>query len=213
MKDGPGRLERFELPEVLLKYHGLRVKPSRDGTILMHGSLAFTGVSPDHPDVTDSYEVNISIPKKYPDELPIVHETGGRIPIDFHKLDSNALCLGSPIRLRMIVQRKPSLLNFLDRVVIPYLYGHSSYEQGRGMPFGELRHGTPGVIDDLVEMLGSPNPDIAAKYLHVIRKKKRVANKFPCPCGSGLRLGRCHNRRVNQLRLAIAGRSQRRRTD
>jgi hypothetical protein len=31
-------------------------------------------------------------------------------------------------------------------------------------------------------------------------KKKRIANKLPCPCGSGRRLGRCHNLKVNGLR-------------
>src|SRR6202045_4033741 len=35
---------------------GLRVKPNRDGTIILSGSLDFTGVSQDQSDLTDSYE-------------------------------------------------------------------------------------------------------------------------------------------------------------
>jgi hypothetical protein len=209
LKNGKSKLERFELSKLLLKYYGLRVKPNRDGTIILSGSLDFTGVSQDLPDLTDSYEVRISIPKGYPDELPTVHETGRRIPPDFHKLDGDALCLGAPIRIWMLIQRNPSLLNFLERVIIPYLYGHSSHERGRGMPFGELRHGTPGLIDDLAEMLGSPDPDMTRQYLEAIQRKKRVANKLSCPCGSGVRLGRCHNRRVNRLRSAVAWYSRR----
>jgi hypothetical protein len=211
VKDGSRRLRGFELSELLLKYPGLRVKPTRDGTMLLHGSLDFTAVSSGHPDITDTYEITILVPKGYPEELPIVNETAGRIPPDFHKLADDALCLGAPLRLRMLVHREPSLLNFIERVVIPYLYGRSSHERGQGMPFGELSHGTPGLIDDLAEMLGSSDTEVTGKYLQAIRKKKRVANKFPCPCGSGLRLGRCHNRRVNGLRLAIAGYSLRRR--
>ena len=36
--------------------------------------------------------------------------------------------------------------------------------------------------------------------LQLVTVKKRVANKRPSPCGSGLRLGRCHHRYVNHLR-------------
>jgi hypothetical protein len=103
----------------------------------------------------------------------------------------------------LLIQRHPSLLDFLERVIIPYLYGHSLHELGLGMPFGELRHGDPGLLDDLAEMLGLSDPDNARRWLDATRKKKRVANKLVCPCGSNVRLGRCHNRRVNSLRSAL----------
>jgi hypothetical protein len=37
-------------------------------------------------------------------------------------------------------------------------------------------------------------------FVNLVAMKKRIANKKLCACGSGLRLGRCHNRRVNWLR-------------
>lgn len=36
--------------------------------------------------------------------------------------------------------------------------------------------------------------------------KKRIANRFPCPCGGGPRPGRCHNRVVNDLRQMLGRR-------
>ena len=43
----------------------------------------------------------------------------------------------------------------------------------------------------------------AIPYCMLAAMKRRLANKRPCPCGSGRRLGRCHNRRVNTLRNQV----------
>lgn len=201
--DEQQRLTLLEVPQILLRYPFLRIVPSREGTLFLSGTLTFTAESLGQRRVTDSYEIAISVPDDYPQRLPRVHETAGRIASTFHKLDGNALCLGSPIRLLLLIQRQPSLLGFLERVIIPYLYGHSLHELGLGMPFGELRHGDPGLLDDLAEMFGLSNPDSARRWLDAARKKKRVANKLACPCSSHVRLGRCHNRRVNSLRSAL----------
>jgi hypothetical protein len=196
-------LKQLAISEVLTRFESLRLVPSRDGGIVLRGMIDFTASAKDCTTVTDSYEISLRVPDAYPSELPVAHETGGRIPRDFHKLEGNALCLGSPFRLWLSTKQNPSLLNFIERVVVPYLYAYSLHEAGEAMPFGELRHGMPGLVDDLGEMLGASDSKTAAAYLQAIMRKKRVANKRSCPCNSGMRLGRCHNRRVNALRLAF----------
>ncbi len=160
--------------------------PSTDGGVLLGGVIDFAASADGCRPVTDSYEISIRVPGAYPSELPIVHETGGRIPRDFHKLQGNALCLGSPFRLWLLSKKNLSLLNFIERMVVPYLYGFSLHEAGEALPFGELRHGTPGLVDDLGEMLGTSDSKSAAAYLQAVRRKKRIANKRLCPCGSGV---------------------------
>jgi len=200
---GDSLLKQIAISEVLNRFESLRLVPSKDGGILLRGGIDFTASASGCTTVTDSYQISLRIPDAYPSELPVVHETGGRIPTDFHKLERNALCLGSPFRLWLLTKQNPSLLNFIERVVIPYLYAYSLHEVGEAMPFGELRHGLPGLVDDLGEMLGASDSKTAAAYVQAIMRKKRIANKRPCPCGSGMRLGRCHNRRVNGLRVAF----------
>ena len=126
-----------------------------------------------------------------------------RIPRDFHKLDSGHLCLGSPIRLRVILAETPSLLSFVERCVIPYLYGYSIVESGGVLPFGELSHGALGLRDDLASMLGTDDDLVLLGFVRLLAMKKREANKLPCPCGTGMRLGRCHNRKLNTLREEV----------
>jgi hypothetical protein len=123
-----------------------------------------------------------------------------RIPRDFHKLDSGHLCLGSPTRLRLIPAESSSLLSFVERCVIPYLYGYSIVESGGVLPFGELSHGAGGLRGDLASMIGMDDDLVLLGFVRLLGMKKRTANKLPCPCGSGMRLGRCHNRKINTLR-------------
>lgn len=202
MTDDP-LLEQLAIPEVLDRFENLRLVPSKDDGIVVRGVIGFTAGAHGCRTITDSYEISLRVPDAYPSELPVVHETGGRIATDFHKLEGNALCLGSPFRLWLLTKKDSSLLSFIERVVVPCLYGYSLHEAGEALPFGELRHGIPGLIDDLGEMLGASDAKAAAAYLQAVRGKKRVVNKRPCPCGSGMRLGRCHNRAVNGLRLAL----------
>ncbi len=200
---GDALLKQIAISEVLTRFESLRLMPSIDGGVVLEGVIDFTASADGCRTITDSYEISLRIPEAYPSELPVVHETGDRIPTDFHKLEGNALCLGSPFRLWLLTKQDPSLLNFIERVLVPYLYGYSLREAGEALPFGELRHGTPGLVDDLGEMLGTSDSTVAAAYLQVVRQKKRIANKRPCPCGSEVRLGRCHNRKVNALREAL----------
>jgi hypothetical protein len=54
-------------------------------------------------------------------------------------------------------------------------------------------------LQDLASLLGMEMGP-AIPYCVLATMKRRRANKRPCPCGSGRRLGRCHNRKVNILR-------------
>lgn len=197
------RLRELRISEVLARYQQLRLVPTKDGVLSLGGTISFEASALGSRTISDSYEITIRVPGKYPFELPIIYETSGRIPKNFHKLEGNALCLGAPIRLRLLTHRNPSLLNFIEGVIVPYLYGYSLFEAGEAMPFGELRHGTEGLLDDWAEMLGFADSKVGAALLQAVKQKKRIANKRDCPCGSGLRLGCCHNRKANALRIAL----------
>lgn len=68
------------------------------------------------------------------------------------------------------------------------------------MPFGDLAHGRLGIIQDYMRLLRVDTEEATMKMLYLLGVKKRIANKQPCPCKSGRRLGRCHNHLLNSLR-------------
>lgn len=193
------RFRRSEIVELLARYDGLRLLPSIGMTTRIAGTLTFSAEGRTSPFIEDSYEVSIEVPYEFPDRMGLAWETGGRIPATYHKLDNGALCLGSRVRLRLQTAGSPSVLRFVERCVIPYLYGYSHFLKTGKMPFGELEHGELGSLQDLASLLHMEMGP-AIPYCMLATVKRRRANKQPCPCGSGRRLGRCHNRKVNMLR-------------
>jgi hypothetical protein len=193
------RFRRSEIAELLARYDGLRLLPSVGMTTRVAGTLTFRAEGRTTPPIEDSYEVRIVVPHEFPERMALVWETGGRIPATYHTLDNAALCLGSRVRLRLQTAGSPSVLRFVERCVIPYLYGYSHFLKTGKMPFGELDHGELGSLQDLAGLLDM-EIGAAIPYCMLATVKRRRANKRPCPCGSGRRLGRCHNRKVNMLR-------------
>jgi hypothetical protein len=193
------RFRRSEVGVLLARYDGLRLLPSSGMTTRIAGTLTFRAEGRKSPPIEDSYDVRIEVPHEFPDRMALAWETGGTILATYHKLDNGALCLGSRIRLRLQTAGSPSVLRFVERCVIPYLYGYSHFLKTGKMPFGELDHGELGSLQDLASLLGMEMGP-AIPYCVLATVKRRRANKQPCPCGSGRRLGRCHNQKVNMLR-------------
>ena len=196
------RFHRSEIAELLTRYNGLRLLPATRMTTRIAGTLTFRAQGRTCQAIEDSYEVRIEVPLGFPERMALAWETGGRIPATYHKLENAALCLGSRVRLHLQTAGSPSVLRFVERCLIPYLYGYSHYFKTGKMPFGELAHGELGSLQDLASLLGMEMGP-AIPYCVFATMKRRRANKQPCPCGSGRRLGRCHNRKVNMLRERV----------
>ena len=198
------RYRRWGVDELLGKFSDLRIIPSRDETLKVGGELHFRVIGPEGEAMEDSYSVELRIPPSFPavtqSEAPAVRETGGRIPKTYHKLDDGSLCLAAPTELRLGLGPAATLCNFVERFVIPYLYGYSSFERGGGLPYGELEHGAEGLRQYFASLFGVSDRDVALEFVRLASLKKRVANKQLCPCGHRRRLGRCHHRLVNKLR-------------
>lgn len=200
------RYSRWGLDAVLQRYPGLQIMPSTDEDLVLVGSLAFSVRGPDSRTLEDNYDVEIRILQAFPESIPTVKELGGRIPKDFHQFTDGTLCLGAETELRIQLVSVPTLLNFLERVVIPYFYGYSYFQKFGLMPFGELAHGNEGVLDYFTSLFRVTSHKAAREFVRLASLHRRVANKHPCPCRSDSRLGRCHHRRVNMLR-ALLGRT------
>lgn len=200
------RYGRWRLEELLLRHPGLRIVPTGDDGVVLAGDLTFRLQGPAHDPIEDTYEVKIRVPSDFPAEVPMVRETAGRIPEGFHKLEGNFLCLAAPTELRLRLNRSPTLPAFVEELVIPYLFGYSYFAKHGVMPHGELDHGSRGLLQHLAELFGTATILGVERFLLLASMRRRAANKRPCPCGSGRRLGRCHNRRVNELRNRLGRR-------
>jgi len=197
------QFENWRIEELLCKYPGLRLRPVTASQVKVAGVLVFSAEAPGKELIEDEYEIEIAIPERFPKWIPTVRETRGRIPPNFHKLDDGSLCLGSPTRLLLMLSESPSILAFVERCIVPYLYGYSYYMKHGTMPFGELSHRQQGIHEDLAAIFGIEQVEAARGFVRLASMKKRRANRRPCPCGSNRRLGKCHRLRVNDLRSRL----------
>ena len=183
----------------------MSIVPSRSTSISLGGMFVFEATAKKHPTILDSYELHIEIPENFPKSIPTVIETGNKIPKtgNYHIYSKGELCLGSPLRLLSIIHSTPSLVKFAEKCIVPYLYAISiKLKYGGDLVFSELAHGGRGVIDDYLNLFCLQDKDQVICTLNLIAQKKRVANKKPCPCLCGNRLGKCKfNETVRRYRL------------
>lgn len=203
--------EKVALGRFLEDYPGMRVQPSSSTTLKLEGDFTFEASREKGPTIEDVYRLALEVPRRFPKAVPVVTELGGRIPRDpdHHVNADGSLCLGSPARLLVLISEEPTLPGFAARCIVPFVYAASYRAQHGGpLPFGELPHGPAGELHDYMELLGLESTAQVMDALKLLGMKKRKANKHPCPCGCGKRLGVCpYNKTIRRLRDQ-AGRPQ-----
>jgi hypothetical protein len=198
--------ETWQLAELLRIFPDFSLKPVFNGQTRIAGTLAFSLQYRELERIEDRYTVSIEIPEDFPRSLPRTWETGARIPKKFHTDPDSTLCLGSPVRLRLALGENPTLLHYVKKCVLPYLYTFSYFQRYGTLPFGQLDHDRKGIRQDYAQLFGVDGENEAKEMVRLASLRKRCANKLPCPCGSLLRVGKCHHRRINRLRTRL-GRS------
>lgn len=197
------RYRRWGVDALLDDHPDLRIIPTADESLKVGGRLRFRVRGPSWEYIEDEYSVEMRFPSGFPAEVPSVFETGGRVPEDFHKLEDGSLCLGAPTALKLGLDARTTLARFVEAFVVPYLFGFSSFERSGSLPYGELEHGKEGLRQHFALLFGVDDRGVALEFVRLTSLKRRRANKVACPCGSGRRLGRCHNRMVNGLRAKL----------
>ena len=163
-----------------------------DAETIVSGMLPFNASADGMETIRESFEIELTIPQGFPDTLPQVKEIGGRIVVDYdHRNSDGTLCLAIPFEQYRAFSEQPTLLGFVNRLVIPYLYGYCFWEKHRYHPFGEAAHGHEGILSHYVDKLGLCN-DLAALSVICFLFEHGYRGHHECPCGSGLKVRTCH---------------------
>lgn len=184
----------------------MAIKPSNIDGLILEGNFLFNTKYEQFPRVDETYKLRIVIPNSFPYEIPEVEELEKRIPRDgkhhINPSPSNTLCLGSPIKLLELLKKEPTLNGFINFCLVPFLYAITlKIKYNEDFIFGELAHGVKGIIDDYIEVFGVNSESQVKNILMMLSLKKRIANKLPCPCECGERLGKCLLRfKINKYR-------------
>ena len=172
---------------------------NNDKTVIT-GSLSF-----EIEGYIDSFDIEITIPEDYPKVLPNVQETSNRIPrIDkYHINPGGTLCLGSRRKIREIFSKEPTLLGFVTKILLPFFYSFCYLIENGVLPYGELSHGSQGLIEDYKEFLNLNNKKEVLDFLKYMllhpfyqktQKNFNIRTRNLCLCGSKLRFSKCHKK-------------------
>ena len=183
---------RRQINQLIAVHKGLRDVVECDDGIVVSGLLPFEASADGLETITESFEIELTIPYDFPEALPRAKEIAGRIGSDYeHRNPSGTLCLAVPVEQRRIFLENPTLLGFVNRLVIPYLYGYCFFKKHGRHPFDESAHGNEGILRHYVDTLGLRDP-LSALAVVSFLLEHGYRGHHDCPCGSGMRVRACH---------------------
>ena len=192
-----------------LKQHGYELDLKCDSvSAFLVGNLEFTAVFAGEQ-ITDSYWVKIIIPDGYHLVPPAAKEIGGRIPrdVDHHVSPDHTLCLGPPLETLRKFKCDPTLLCFVEKLLIPKLFWHSYNAVHPEAPLPAYKHGDNGIKQyrdeaNLKEVyfiiLETDDINVILLLLKMLIDGTCKSNP-KCPCKRGLHLNDCHSKFLQAL--------------
>ncbi len=181
-----------EIAELRQVYGGLTRLREMENAVVVFGPLPFEASAEGLETIEDTFEIDLIVPDAYPEALPWVRETSGRIRDDYgHVEPDGKLCLAVPIEERLVFRRDPCLCGFVTGLLIPYCYGYCFWERHGVHPFGEREHGHAGIVRFYMDKFHLDDEIQALEVVfHLFQHGYRGHHN--CPCGSGAKLRTCH---------------------
>ena len=143
-----------QITELQQVHNGLIEIEQTENETILAGSLPFEASVDGHSPITATFDIELIVPDDYPQRLPRVREKGGRIDSDYeHVYDDETLCLAVPIEERRLFWEQPTLLGFVNKLVIPYFFGYCHWKTHGEHPFEEQVHGVEGIMKHYVDKL------------------------------------------------------------
>lgn len=196
--------DEIRLEDFLSQNPSMRLDTLCDDSFTIEGEYRIHAAMDGAQEIERTFSLRISVSRNFPREVPRVSETRGEIPetCDHHINHDGSFCLGSEIKVKSILSEGPDLLAFSDRILTPFLYSVSHKILFDFFPYGELAHGEKGLVDDYQTIFKVRDKASVLLALKALSVRKRAANKLPCPCNCGSRLGKCDYRFfINQWRM------------
>jgi hypothetical protein len=175
-----------------------------NNTVFIRGHLIL--YNPERTKIIKHYSVEIEIPKDYPKSIPLMRETAGILPKTPNRHfnpDNRCACLFLPDERYRCYPEGSSIIDFIKGPVTNFFFSQICFDLTNEWPWGERGHGTKGIIEFYEEELGTSDLEVIIACLRYLTKND-VKGHLPCYCGSGLRLRKCHQGRLNDLRSKIS---------
>lgn len=150
--------------------------------------------------ITNKYSIQVFIPIDYPKVMPWVKEAGDKIQNYSHKYTDDTLCLATETDIRVNLSPAFKLKDWMWNYVIPYFITHSYFQRFGVYPYGDRSHGTIGIIEYYKDIFDTDDLLKIYSLLDFACGDKFYRGHLKCPCGSGVRIRKCHGKILRKLR-------------
>jgi len=176
--------------------------------------------------IQDEYEIRIELKPSEHSNMPQVYETADRIKsvslkkkselMDLHINFSGSACICLNTKEKEFLPNGFNLADYFNNLVIPFFYAQSYFENTGKWPWGEYGHGVIGILESFLEYSATQeNVEVMMVALKKFCKRnnlnfnfykeqlrqKKIKGRNQCPCNSGKKWGKCHNKSLEGLRL------------
>tara|TARA_R110002111_G_scaffold115634_10_gene176609 strand:+ start:63 stop:725 length:663 start_codon:yes stop_codon:yes gene_type:complete len=189
-----------EIAELCAFHKGLeRCAEEKNGLIAIKGVLSFVASYKGLESIQDWLEVELRIPKEYPEIPPEVTELQGKVVSNYEHLNHDGtFCLAVPIAAKLAFKKEPNLRGFVNKLVISYLYSYCYWLRHGEYPFDDSPHGLSGFVDYYEKQFGTGlSPELFSGIEKIVKYGYR--GHHLCPCGSGKIVRNCHKQVVMDL--------------
>jgi hypothetical protein len=190
--------------EILLAQQPLLTKTEIDGGLKFYRNYKVCNQF-ENEVFEDYFSLEIVVPNGFPEDIPIVKSTDGRIRANNYKghvYTNGQLCLELSTAIIAFLQGNPSLLAFLIKYLDTYLCGFLFYQKRKYLPFGEHKHGVDGLLDYYCELFETTDIKLAYSLLFCLCREN-LKGHIQCPCQSGKRYRDCHREKINELKASL----------
>jgi hypothetical protein len=209
--DDPHEFSEEEIAQVTSVFPGLKLISK----YALEGIIEFYKEDRDYR-IKDSYKIAIMASKGYPTKIPLVFERGGRtqsIADRYHLKDIRDLHYNTELKSACVCVKQEekimfppgsNLVDFINNLVIPYLYGLSYFEEQGRWPWGERSHGVLGLLEFYAESSDELTKSSIEEVSETFRKDpnwkeyskqlQKPRKDRACPCGSKKAFSKCHSK-------------------
>jgi hypothetical protein len=203
----PTKLLTLEEAKAAIAFHQPKLRASQDGEkFFIEGCYLVLEkdivAAPGGP--IAQFDIRIELSDLYPRREPKVFEVGGRVPREPERhINPNGDCCVTVWENWLVTADDHSLHSFLSGPLNEYFLGQLWFEKTGKWPFGERAHGTPGLEEAYADALGIPNRRKSLIYHLRLLSQDWPKGHWPCPCGSGRRLRRCHREEAMNMHQRV----------
>jgi len=149
---------------------------------------------------SDTFEIHTIIYPDFPETLPIIKETGGKVRrLGFeHIYPDRVLCPEVDTRMKMDLDQSRSIIDYFEKFITPYFFSYLYYCKYRKFPLGERAHGSEGILGLYCEIFDVKETSVAKTLLQYVCGSA-IKGHHTCPCMSGKRYRDCHRSKVAEL--------------